>query len=405
MLGEFQLGEHPFHHRASIVLARIRRQPKFGGIVQRLADRQLAVYNVVLRHHADPRPERRIVRVHVVSVEGDLPGRRFGDAAEQPDQRRLARARRSDHRREGAGPGVERDVGEQLVAVDGESDLAYLDATGRDCLPRLDRGTAGEHQIRVADGDDVTGTQGDGLDPVPVDESAIARTVVVQLRSGGGGHQVGVNSGGQRIFDLDGRSRVSPDGDGPRGRTRRALWRGGGLTRRWRRRLPLNRPWRQWRSRLRRTRGRRLWRRLPVLGDRDDLCGGPEMQLRSVRSTDSQDEVVTDDSRRHTRPVGEDSVAGLVDCHPLTDSGIHPDDQMQPGHHVLGAGAGVRDPDVRGLATTDGDLLAGREGEHCAAERHDERRDGAHECTLLTGSACSSPRRRWTARPGTPRSG
>ena len=68
----------------------VGRQPQFGGVAQRLVNRELAVHDVVLGNHADPAAQRRVFGVDVVALEGDRAGARRGVAGDQPGQRALS---------------------------------------------------------------------------------------------------------------------------------------------------------------------------------------------------------------------------------------------------------------------------------------------------------------------------
>ena len=69
VLGHLEFLEHLRDDLFAVVLGGVRRQPQFGGVHQRLVDGQLAVHDVVLRHHADPGAQRGVLGVDVVALE------------------------------------------------------------------------------------------------------------------------------------------------------------------------------------------------------------------------------------------------------------------------------------------------------------------------------------------------
>ena len=74
VLGQLEFLEHLRDDLGAVGFAGVGRQPQFGGVAQRLVDRQLAVHHVVLRDHADPAAQRRVLGVDVVALEGDRAG-------------------------------------------------------------------------------------------------------------------------------------------------------------------------------------------------------------------------------------------------------------------------------------------------------------------------------------------
>ncbi len=77
MVGQLEFVENPVHDRLAVRLAGIRRKAQASSIIERLADRQLAMHHVVLGHDTDARPQRRVLGVHVVAVESHLAGGRL----------------------------------------------------------------------------------------------------------------------------------------------------------------------------------------------------------------------------------------------------------------------------------------------------------------------------------------
>ena len=70
---QLEFVEHLRDHLAPILLGGVRRQPQLGRVAQRLLDGELAMHDVVLRHHADTTAQRRVLGVDVVPLERHFP--------------------------------------------------------------------------------------------------------------------------------------------------------------------------------------------------------------------------------------------------------------------------------------------------------------------------------------------
>ena len=98
--GHLEFFEHLRDDLGPVFLGGVGRQPQFGRVHQRLVDGQLAVHHVVLRHHPDPGAQRGVLGVNVVALERNRARRRMGVAGHLPRERRLARTRWPDDRRQ-----------------------------------------------------------------------------------------------------------------------------------------------------------------------------------------------------------------------------------------------------------------------------------------------------------------
>ena len=72
VLGHLEFFEHLVDDLLAVGLGGVGRQPQFGGVHQGLADGELAVHDVVLRHHADSGAQRGVLGVDVVALERHL---------------------------------------------------------------------------------------------------------------------------------------------------------------------------------------------------------------------------------------------------------------------------------------------------------------------------------------------
>ena len=221
MLGHLEFLEHLHDDLFAVGLRGVGRQPQFGGEHQRLPDGQLAVHDVVLRHHPDSGAQRGVLGVHVVTLEGHRARRRMRVAGHQLRKGRLARARRADDGGQRAGARRDRDVVQQrLVALDRPRDAVHLEAAGAGGgvgLGAAGQRAAREHQVDVADRDGVAVAQHRRVDARAVDERAVDAAVVADLGSAGRGHQGRVMTRRQHVGDDDVVVGGAADLDGARG--------------------------------------------------------------------------------------------------------------------------------------------------------------------------------------------
>ncbi len=141
------------------------------------------MHHIVLRNHSDPAAHGRVFGMDVVAFESHRARAGTGIPGDQPRQRGLAGPGPTDDGGQRAGARGQRDVVEQLFsAVDGETDRFDLQAAAAGGRPgAADQGAAGEHQVDVADGDDVAVAQDRRTHPDPVDEGAVDAVRVTDL--------------------------------------------------------------------------------------------------------------------------------------------------------------------------------------------------------------------------------
>ena len=228
MFGHLEFLEHLVDDLFPVGLRGVRRQPQLRGVHQRLAHGELAVHDVVLRHHPDPGAQRGVLGVHVVAFERHLARRRMRVAGDQAGEGRLTRAGRADHRGQGARPRRDRDVVQQrLVVLDRPCHAVHFQAAGRrggGGLGAPDQCAVPEDQVNVADGDRVAVGEQLRLDAGAVDERAVDAAVVADLGAGARRDQGRVVTGGQHVGDDD----VVVAGAADLHRTRRYLRRPAG---------------------------------------------------------------------------------------------------------------------------------------------------------------------------------
>ncbi len=113
MIAQVELLEHAVHRAAAFVGGGVG-QPQFGRIAQRLIDGQVVMHDIVLGNQPDSAAQRRILGVHVVSLETHPTARGCYRSTDQFRQRRLTGAGRADDRRQRARTRGERHIAQQF---------------------------------------------------------------------------------------------------------------------------------------------------------------------------------------------------------------------------------------------------------------------------------------------------
>ena len=103
--------------RLELVAGEVRRQPELGRIAKRRAGGQRVVQHVLLRHDGDVFLEGLEIGVEVLAVHRHGPARRRVPAAQDREQRRLARTARAEQADELPGPDDQADVGRAASAA------------------------------------------------------------------------------------------------------------------------------------------------------------------------------------------------------------------------------------------------------------------------------------------------
>ena len=405
---QLQLVEHPLDHLPAIVGRGVGRQSQFGGVTERLLDGELAVHDVVLGHHPDPRAHRGVLGVHVVPVEGDHTGAARHRTANQLDQRGFSGAGRPDHRGQCPRFRGEGHILQQLAPVDGQRQPMGGEPAGARRRGLRHQGVAGREQVGIADGDDVAVAQHRPRDQGAVDESAVAAVVVADLQTGRAGYQHRVHAGGQRVVDDDGvglgatdRHQTRRSSRPRRGRTRRLSLAGradpvgsDGTA------VPVGR-----------TGGRVCARvggggvtgrnavvfglaptgssgmRSSVRGLRgpDDVadCGDPECQLWATWAAQRDAQAVADGHQGGARTGDVNAVLAFVDDDPLR--AVEPQDRMHPRYQREVVRIDVVEADVAAAVATDDDVSVDRKRIH---RRSEPNRQWRHADAARHGELC-----------------
>ncbi|MDH6456241.1 hypothetical protein M2155_008740 [Streptomyces sp. SAI-119] len=188
---------------AALGLRGVLREAQFGGVGQGAADGQLGVQDVVLRDQADALAQFGVVAVEVAAVVEDgavVGGALAGEGIEEGG---LAGAARAHDGEQALLPHREGHVVQQRLAavVDGDREVLDVegDLAGVDVL--LER-VADQAERRVADAEDVTGSQGGAGDGPAVEVGAVVAAQVDDLvRAVGPGAQLGVAAGDDQVVD------------------------------------------------------------------------------------------------------------------------------------------------------------------------------------------------------------
>ncbi len=224
MLGQAELGKDLVHPRAALLLGGVRGETQLGTELQRAADTERGVEQVLLGNVADAATQLVVLGVHVPPgvTHRTLVGR--AETGEGVEQGGLARATGPDHRQQRPPGQPEGHVvhelfltGPHVQAVGFEADVPGVDV--------LDQFVTDELENMVTDSDDRALRYRLTDDALAVDERPVGRLEVCDLHLPAGAHvELGVPPRGQQVSHDD--VVVTGTADGHRARTQSV----GGLT-------------------------------------------------------------------------------------------------------------------------------------------------------------------------------
>ena len=180
VLGEAEFGQHLVDARGALGRGDVGREAQLGAELERLADAQRGVQQVLLRHVADPAAQFVVAGVEVAAGVPDRARIGRPETGERVQQRRLAGAGRADDGEQRAGRQLEADLVHQLLRAGEYGEVLGLEADVAG-VDEFDQPAALDLQQVVADGDDVAVVHRRLDDALPVDEGAVGRAEVDDL--------------------------------------------------------------------------------------------------------------------------------------------------------------------------------------------------------------------------------